>query len=441
MNTAHPGGVPIALYPPSMTTALVVAIAVVFAMTWIAGGPGDIAVILSFGANFGPLVAAGEIWRLVASMFLHANVLHLAVNAYALYFLGRNLEAFYGRWAFLFLYLFAGVVGSIASATLSQAISLGASGGIFGLLGASIVFAFRYRGVLPPRVTKIMGTALLPWVVLNLAFGFLIPHIDMNAHVGGLVGGAIIAFVVPPRALQEARGMHNPSTTRSLASVSLALLLVTTLSAAENLFRMRGPDGPLLDARVLAVLGQVDRDLALRDVNEALAKNPDDASMLMLRAQLRTIGEEWFDAIHDYQRVLELDPGNALAANNLAWVLLEEAPEELRNWTEAERLASNALHAAPEDPYVLGTYGTVRLRRGDFDGAVNYLRRALEAERPTFDESTDRYLLAIALAKRGDVAEAVEVLEEALREDPENAYRREARSAVGIGENQSDPSL
>ena len=104
-------------------------------MTLIAGGPANVAVLLAFGANFGPLVRAGEWWRLVASMFLHGSWLHLLLNGYALFVLGRNVEAFYGRWKLLALFLGSGIAGGVASGLLPNPPSVGASGGIFGVFG------------------------------------------------------------------------------------------------------------------------------------------------------------------------------------------------------------------------------------------------------------------------------------------------------------------
>jgi rhomboid protease GluP len=420
----------VVLRPPHMTWALLSAILVYFAMTWIAGGPDDIAVVLAFGANYGPLVKDGDIWRLVTSVFLHGGVLHLLLNGYALYFLGRNLEAFYGPWALFVFFLGSGVAGALASAVFSSNISVGASGGIFGLLGASLVFAFKHRVILPRRVTTVMGTALIPWVVLNLVSGYFVPVVDMNAHWGGLIAGALLGFAIPPVALQEARGLPAHQAPPLLASLCLSFFIVSFAAAGRNIFMMRGENGALLDPRVATGLPDLNRREILDQINEAIRRNPDDASLLSMRAQLQTASGNWIEAIQDYQRVLVLNPNDANSLNNLAWVLLEEAPDELRNRTEAERLAEKAVSLDPENSYALGTYGTVLLRRGQPREAIGYLERALTHQRPENDEATDRYLLAVALARSGSFEKAESVLNQALREDPENRYRPEAEEAV-----------
>ncbi len=411
------------LRPPRATWGILGVTAVYFAMSWIAGGPENIAVVLAFGANYGPLVADGDLWRLVTSIFLHGGLLHLLLNAYALFFLGRNLEAFYGAWSLFVLFLGSGVAGSIASAALSHNISVGASGGIFGLLGASLVFAFRHRGLLPKRVVTIMGTALVPWVVLNLVTGYFLPVVDIHAHWGGLVGGALLAFVIPPLALEEALGRPAPGTPRFLASLCLSLFIVSFAAAAQNIFVMRGESGAILDPRVATGLPDSNLD-------GAIERSPDDVRLLSMRAQREVASGDWIEAIRDYQRILDLNPQSADALNNLAWLLLEEAPEELRNRTEAGRLAERAVAIDPDNAYVLGTYGTVLLRRGDPRQAATFLERALAQDRPNLDEATDRYLLAIALAGAGRLEESERSLNDAIRQDPKNRYRLEAEEAI-----------
>jgi rhomboid protease GluP len=393
-------------------------------MTWIAGGPGGQALLLAFGANYGPLVADGDWWRLVTSIFLHEEILHLALNAYALYFLGRNLEAFYGARGLFVLFLGSGIAGSTASALLSNAPSVGASGGVFGLLGASIVFAFRYRGVLPKRIVTIMGTALVPWIALNFGMSYFLPAIDVHAHWGGLVGGALLALVVRPAALDEAFG-RPARDLRFLTSLGLSILIVSFAAAAQNMFALRSEAGVLLDPRIAT-------DLPDQNLDGAIESDPTNTALLSMRAQREVAAGDWIEAIRDYQKILTLEPESAESLNNLAWLLLEEAPEELRNHTEAGRLAERAIALAPENAYVLGTYGTVLLRRGDPREAAAYLERALAEDRPKLDEATDRYLLATALARAGRFEEAERVLRDAVRQDPENRYRLEAEEAVGV---------
>jgi rhomboid protease GluP len=423
--------------PPTATRALLISMAVYFAMAQIAGGTGNLAVLVAFGANFGPLVEAGDTWRLVTSIFLHAGWIHLALNGWALYVLGRNVEAFYGAWKLLAIFLLSGLLGSIASARFSHAISVGASGGIFGLLGASVVFAFRWReklrSMLLSRVTRVMGTALLPWVALNLALGVLVPRIDMAAHLGGLVGGVLLGMVLVPDALGEADGPKLPFP-RVVASVCASLLIVSFASAASNIFRMRGQEGPILDPRVVPALMELDRPDALHTLDDALARTPDDPALLLARADVRAAARNWHEAAADYRRVLRLSPDDVRALNNLAWLLLEEAPESMRDRAEAERFSARAAQLSPADPYILGTYGAARLRAGAPEDAVRLLERALAVPRPAEDEATDRYLLAIARANAGRAAEARQALDKARAEEPVNAYRAEAESAIAAAE-------
>ncbi|HET7174093.1 MAG TPA: rhomboid family intramembrane serine protease [Nocardioidaceae bacterium] len=139
-------------------------------------------------------VYSGDYWRLITSTFLHYQVLHILLNMYALWIFGTFAEVQLGRWRFLGLYLVSGFVGSVTVfwfAPLGQ-VSLGASGAIFGLFGATIVI-FRKR--------RANMTQLLILLALNLVITFTIPNISWQAHVGGLVSGLVIgyAYAYAPR--------------------------------------------------------------------------------------------------------------------------------------------------------------------------------------------------------------------------------------------------
>ena len=152
---------------------------------------------LMFGAKINKLFWEGQVWRVISSMFLHGGWLHLLFNGYAVYILGPILERLYGPRRFLVLYMFSGTVAGFASVLFTDGPSVGASGAIFGCLGALVVLGFKFRRLLPPRVARAFGVGLLPWVVINLVIG-LIPDlpIDNAAHVGGLVAGTALALTL-----------------------------------------------------------------------------------------------------------------------------------------------------------------------------------------------------------------------------------------------------
>ena len=184
--------------------------------------------LVFMGAMFGPKVGAGEVWRLVSCLFLHGDGTHILLNGIALYGLGRLCESVYGPTRFLWLFLFAGMSGSTLSFLGGNVASVGASGSIFGLMGACIVFGYRYRLVLPPHIGELFRKKLLPWVGLNLVIGLLIPFIDNLGHFGGLIGGAVFAMVASNRIIPAEP--NRLSARLTMAMLSGLLLLGTGVS-------------------------------------------------------------------------------------------------------------------------------------------------------------------------------------------------------------------
>ncbi len=136
----------------------------------------------------------GQIYRLITSMFLHSDIIHIACNMYALYILGPVVERYYGKTKFLIIYMLSGILGSIFSAAFMSAdtISIGASGAIFGLLGSIAYFTYYYRATLQ----GLLRSQILPVILLNLALGFMIPGIDVSGHIGGLIGGILVSMAI-----------------------------------------------------------------------------------------------------------------------------------------------------------------------------------------------------------------------------------------------------
>jgi membrane associated rhomboid family serine protease len=156
-------------------------------------------------------VADGEWYRLLTAAFVHEQLWHLALNMYALWILGRMLEPVLGRWRFVTLYLLSALGGAAASLLAPGVISYGASGAVFGLMGALFVVLRRFgRDV----------TAVLVILAINVVFGFVVPGIDWRAHFGGLITGAVLAFAFA----------HAPRAHRALVSaLACAALLVVII--------------------------------------------------------------------------------------------------------------------------------------------------------------------------------------------------------------------
>ena len=147
--------------------------------------------IYLFGANR-DLFIGGDYYRLFSAMFMHANIMHLIFNMYALYIIGNQIETFLGKTKYLAIYLFSGIVGCLMSMVFSNYLSVGASGAIFGLMGALVYFGYHYRLYL----NTVIKSQIIPLIVFNLALGFMVPGIDNLAHIGGLIGGYLSSMAV-----------------------------------------------------------------------------------------------------------------------------------------------------------------------------------------------------------------------------------------------------
>lgn len=149
---------------------------------------------LLLGANNSELIKAGELWRLVTHMFLHASLIHLLVNMYSLYILGTQIETFVGKTKFLIIYFVSGLCGGLLSCVLSSpsVVSVGASGAIFGLSGALLYFGYHYRTYLGSALKN----QIIPVIVMNLIIGFVFSGIDNFCHIGGLIGGILTTMAL-----------------------------------------------------------------------------------------------------------------------------------------------------------------------------------------------------------------------------------------------------
>lgn len=184
---------------PIITYALIISNLIMFIMTVLyEGNLFNISptLLYEFGGlvNYEHMKSPIELYRLITSMFLHAGIIHLAFNMYALYILGPQLESFFGKIKYILIYLLSGIVGGLTSMIFQQegVVSVGASGAIFGLIGAFIFFGYHHR----VYFGTVIKSQIIPLLLINLVLGFTISGINMFAHVGGLVGGVLSAKAV-----------------------------------------------------------------------------------------------------------------------------------------------------------------------------------------------------------------------------------------------------
>ncbi len=216
---------------PIITYALLISNLVMFLAMILSGANLfnlDANVLYNFGGlvNFGTMGGYWELYRLVTSMFLHASLFHFLFNMYALYIIGPQLESFFGKWKYLCIYLGSGIIGNLMSMLFqeSNVVSVGASGAIFGLLGALLYFGYHYRVYLG----SVMKSQIIPLLVFNFLLAFLLPGINIAAHFGGLFGGYLVAKAV---------GVKYKSTTGDQVNGVIMLFILVGFLSYMSFFR------------------------------------------------------------------------------------------------------------------------------------------------------------------------------------------------------------
>ncbi len=182
---------------PPFTMGIIVVLVAVFVGEVVFDALESAEAIIAAGALAREDVEAGQYWRLVTAIFLHGGVEHLVSNVIALFILGMLAEHAFGRAQYFVLFIVSGLAGSLLSVVLSPGPSVGASGAIFGLQGAAVVLFRRHRERLLVRDRRI-GLVLLVWAFYSILSGFTSPVVDNGAHIGGAIGGALVARTLHP---------------------------------------------------------------------------------------------------------------------------------------------------------------------------------------------------------------------------------------------------
>lgn len=350
-----------------ITFFLIITNTLLFLWMTLAGGSTQIQTLLDFGAMFKPYVLRGDYWRLVTPLFLHIGVMHLLMNMYALLVLGGVVERIYGSVRFFYLYLLAGIAGTLASLEFSTAVSAGASGAIFGVSGIALVAGFHHRDRIPSNFKSAVGRGIVPFVLFNLIYGFSNKGIDNYAHLGGLIAGCALALMVSPPAPDS--GIRQNQTFAAANALPLAIILFSFSFPLKGYFDFKKTKADFEQALALEKTGKFDESISF------------------------------------YQRALKRSPDLPAIHNNLAVIY-----HQLQEYAEAEREARAAIRLDEPTAMYHQTLGAILWNQSRLDvAAAEYLRAAaLEPGNPEFYES-----LGFIYEAQGKMNEALRSLEKA----------------------------
>lgn len=316
---------PLPLHRPVATWVLLAAIGLAFLAQTLAGGSTDVEVLVRMGAKVTPLIADGEYWRLFTSMFLHIGVAHLFFNGYALLAIGTELERFYGTGRFLAIYLLSGLFGSLASYAFNDSLAAGASGAIFGLIGALGSFFFLHRESLGNwGRSRLINVVIL--VAINLFFGFTQSGIDNLAHMGGLICGLLLGWTLAPRYEFDPLALHVVDRNRLgryWPAVAAAVVLFLGGTVLATMIHANSSRSHLFRGQQA-----IEREAwaeAAAELELALVEDPSlaDADLYFYLGLARNYTEAPQQAVEAYEAALELDPNHSPALWNLALTHLQ----------------------------------------------------------------------------------------------------------------------
>jgi len=316
---------------PFFTYVFIVIQLAVFFWLELHGGSTNTSTLIKYGAMVNQLIYEGDWWRFITPVFLHIGFVHLAMNTLALYFLGTTVEKIFGNVRFLFIYLFAGVMGCIASFIFSPTLSAGASGAIYGCFGALLYFG----AIFPKLFSRTMGINLIVVLGINLVFSFTASGIDVAAHLGGLAGGFLAAGMV-----------HFPKKKKLLWQMlfliaSTAIIWGALTYGFSSSAQSNDENANLLMAQEYIKQGDYDHAYRVLKESEAKADNLSEKTFFLL-SFVEIKKEMLNDAKEHLQKAIQLDPDFDEAYFNLALINLEQ--------NDVESAKINAEKAAKLEP-------------------------------------------------------------------------------------------
>ncbi len=407
--------------------------------------------LLRFGASFGPYTRRGEYWRLVMPMFLHIGLLHLFMNNYALYVLGQLLERIYGYGRFACLYVAAGVGSALISMMMSNNVSAGASGAIFGIAGIMLVAGYLHRESIPREWGRAFGKGILPLIAVNLLLGIALHQfVDNWGHLGGLASGIVLGLLIPPPQREFVPGLPMEKSARALTAIPVVVVAIAMVATVQNYRTNIAATRLLQEGERYRALKR--DDLAAERFQEAAARSPRDERPHEELGSLHMGQEHWTDAIREYDQALRLNPTSLEAPLGLAQAYIEQGDparaeeylqsvqnnfghtaeaqdevaslysqhklyaEAIEHYQEALRLDPDNAEAQNDLAWLYATSDDPKFRNSQ--AALEHARRAVELTHWTQAGVIDT--LAEAMYANQDFAEAVKVQTKALALEPHN---------------------
>jgi membrane associated rhomboid family serine protease/Flp pilus assembly protein TadD len=398
------------LFP--VTSVILILNVLVFAITAIATlktGHGTIAefdsrLLVRLGADYGPLTLDREWWRVFTCMFLHGGLIHVAANMYCFWQLGRIAERIYGGSRYALIYLITGIASSIASLAIHPAsVSVGASGAIFGVVGALVVPFYTKRLQLPPPVMKSILRSLVTFIGLNLMIGILIPVIDNAAHIGGLLAGLSLGAVWMKLA---DRGRFDSTAVARVTAVAL-VLCAAGFAGVQQFHKDR-----ILAWQAVTALNSGNQQLALEKAQKAVARRPKDVPAHNVLGAVYFDKAQYEDAAKQFEQSLQLDKKDAYAQSRLG-----ASYAHLQRWGEAEPRLREALRRKPEDAEMLLYLGFALRGMGRIDEALQEIQKSV---RNNPASATGQFALGSLLMEKGQIPQAIAAMREAVRLNPAN---------------------
>jgi membrane associated rhomboid family serine protease/Flp pilus assembly protein TadD len=325
--------------------------------------------IVRWGANFGPYTLDHQWWRLLTCMFLHIGIVHLLLNMWALLNVGPLAEAVYGRLNFLLMYFICGLSGSLASLLWNPAVtSAGASGAIFGIIGALIATLYFDKVRIPRHISRPILTSLVASAISVLAYGYFKTGIDNGAHIGGLVSGLILGTII-------GRQLEHTEQARRFQQIVFAISAVVLVATGFLLQRVAHYVVPLEKAESALASGKPDAALPFAD--QAVREKPGSAEVHFIRANVLARSNQPEEAEKEFRRVLELQPKQARA-----WDALGRLYVRQNRWPDAAQAFTKATDLAPGDASSWYDLGLTLQRLNRPDEAIPALKHAAQL-RPT----------------------------------------------------------